>query len=56
MSAQTPPSQPGAARKTVREVVPFWEDDQILEPCLAATSALIRSGRLPPDHTPDVPW
>lgn len=44
------------ARKTVREVVQFWEDDQILEPCLAATSALIRSGRLPPHSTPDLPW
>lgn len=45
-----------AARATVRAVVPFWEDDQVLEPCLAAISALVRSGRLPPGSAPSEPW
>lgn len=45
-----------AARAGVREVVPFWEDDQVLEPCLSAMSALVRAGRLPPGSAPAEPW
>jgi histidine ammonia-lyase len=34
------------ARLAVREVTPFWEDDQILHPAIAAVGSLVRAGRL----------
>lgn len=35
-----------AARAAVRAVTPFWDDDQILHPALAAVGALVRGGGL----------
>lgn len=35
-----------AARAAVRAVTPFWEDDQLLHPALAAVGALVRGGGL----------
>ena len=35
-----------AARSAVRSVTPFWEDDQILHPALAAVGSLVRAGGL----------
>lgn len=34
------------AREIVRSVVPHWDDDQILQPCLAAVGQLVRDGCL----------
>ena len=33
-------------RAEVRAVVPFWEDDGVLQPALAAAGRLVRSGGL----------
>lgn len=35
-----------ALRARVRAVVPFWEDDGVLHPCLTAVGGLVRSGGL----------
>lgn len=35
-----------AARAAVRAVTPYWDDDQILHPALAAVGTLVRSGGL----------
>ena len=35
-----------ALRTRVRAVVPFWEDDGVLHPCLAAVGRLVRGGGL----------
>ena len=33
-------------RALVRQVVPFWQDDGLMHPALAATGALVRGGAL----------
>jgi histidine ammonia-lyase len=39
--------------RTVRTVIPYWEDDAVLHPLLAAASALVRRGAIVGD---DAPW
>ena len=43
---------PAAMQARVRAVVPFWEDDQVMHPALAASGALVRSGGLLGDAAP----
>ena len=35
-----------AHQQTIREVISFWEDDQVMHPDIAAAGALVRSGAL----------
>lgn len=41
-----PPPAVARMRSAVRAVVPFWEDDGVLQPALAASGRLVRSGAL----------
>ena len=43
---------PAAMHARVREVVPFWEDDQVMHPALAASGHLVRSGGLLGEASP----
>ena len=43
-----------APRAAVRAVTPYWDDDQILHPALAAVGGLVRSGSLA--GRPGEPW
>ncbi|MEC8424811.1 MAG: aromatic amino acid ammonia-lyase [Myxococcota bacterium] len=43
---------PAAMRDEVRGVVPFWEDDQVMHPALAAVGGLVRHGGLLGDEAP----
>ena len=36
----------------VREVIPYWEDDDVLHPCLAAAGRMVRSGSILGDLQP----
>jgi histidine ammonia-lyase len=50
------PTLPGAvdaARRAVRERVPFWTDDRVLHPALATVGELVRAGVF---SGGDVPW